>query len=118
MVTKVPIGGSAPTTSTWSAARPISSSASRSAVSQQRLASVSRRPPGERDLAGVAAEVVAALGEHEARVVRVAEERHQDRGLGGAVGVEPLGLLGAEQGRAQRAPLTQAASTAAGLASS
>jgi hypothetical protein len=33
--------------------------------------------PGKRDLAGVAAEVGATLGEHDARALRIAVDRHQ-----------------------------------------
>ena len=53
-------------------------------------------PAGERDLAGVPAQVRAALGEHGDQVVALEVERHQHGRVGGAAGrVEPRRLLGA-----------------------
>ena len=86
-MTTVEVGGSAPTTSTAAGSRPISSCASRSAHSTSALARVGAAA-GERDLARVAAQVGAALGEDQARVVGPAEQRHQDRRALAAVGVE------------------------------
>ncbi|HET6831650.1 MAG TPA: hypothetical protein VFH44_09915 [Solirubrobacterales bacterium] len=45
---------------------------------------------GERDLAAVAAQVMAALGEDQAGVLRPAEQRQQDRGAAAAVGMQAL----------------------------
>ncbi len=58
-------------------------------------------PPGERDLAGVAAQVGAALGEDEAWIVGPAVEGQEDGGVGLAVGVEDRGRFGRQQGAAQ-----------------
>jgi hypothetical protein len=59
-------------------------------------------PAGERDLARVAAQVVAALGEHQTGPAGEAEQGDQDRGVGLAVGVDRLGRRGGEQRPAQR----------------
>ncbi len=63
----------------------------------------------ERDLAGMAAHVAAALGEDQAGPLGPAEERHQDRRALLAVGVEPLGLDRVEEraGEVGRFPLAQ-----------
>ena len=58
-------------------------------------------PAREGDLAGVAVQIRAALGEDEARVVRPAVHRDQHRRLGAAMGIELLGLLGIEEKPAQ-----------------
>ena len=64
--------------------RPISSSASRSAVASSSSAGIVPAPAGKRDLAGVAAEVGAALGEDQAGLLGVAVDRHQHGGVGRA----------------------------------
>ncbi len=69
---------------------------------QQRLGRGVAPAAREGDLAGVAAQVGPALGEHEARPLRPPEQRHQDRRLGVPVGVDRLGLLDGQQGLAQR----------------
>ena len=97
----MPIGGSAPTTSTASGASPISSSASRSAVVSSGSSGWSRRPPGN--------EISPAWRRRSWRrsvktrpgSLGIAEDRHQHRRLGLAVGVHRLRLLGGEQRRAQ-----------------
>src|SRR5512139_583769 len=53
-------------------------------------------PAWKGDLAGVPLQVRAALGEDETWVVRPAVHRHEYRGLGAPVRVEPLGLGGVE----------------------
>ena len=73
-------GGSSPSILTSARARPISSSASRSAVSRRSASSGSRLPAGKGDLARVVAQVGAAAGEHRVGLAaRVAEQRHQHR---------------------------------------
>ena len=52
---------------------------------------------GERDLAGMAAEVGAALGEDQPRAVGPAVERQQDGGVGVAADLDRPRLLGREQ---------------------
>jgi hypothetical protein len=54
-------------------------------------------PTGERDLAGVAAEVGAALGEDQSRALGPAVERQQDGGVDVAAGLDRPRLLGREQ---------------------
>ncbi len=54
-------------------------------------------PTRERDLAGVAAQIEAALGEDEARPIGVAVQREQHRGVGPARRVHRLRLLGTQQ---------------------
>lgn len=104
-VTTVEVGGSAPTTSTAARSRPISSSASRSALDEAlaRLGAAA----GERDLAGVAAQVVAALGEDQAGPGRPAEERDEHRRALAAVGVQRLRLDRIEEGPPQVVRLAQ-----------
>ena len=53
---------------------------------------------GEGDLAGVAAEVAAPLGEDQSRPLGPAEERDEDGGAVAAVSMEALGLAGVEEG--------------------
>jgi hypothetical protein len=67
----------------------------------QRLAGMVAPTARERDLAGVTAEVVAALGEHEAGSLGVSEHGHEDRGLGSPVGVDRLRFGGGEENGAQ-----------------
>jgi hypothetical protein len=61
-------------------------------------------PPGKRDLTRVAAQVVAAFGEDDPRMLGVAEDRDQDGGLGLSVSVHGLRLLGCEQRGPERLP--------------
>ena len=73
-------------------------------------------PAGERDLAGVALEVVAALGEDEMRLALLVEvERGENGGLGTAVDVDGQRGVGREQRAAQLlrecGPIPQASST-------
>jgi hypothetical protein len=68
---------------------------------------------GEGDLAGVAAQVGAALGEDQPRLVRPAEERQQHGGVGPPPGLHLQRLLGREQpvGEAQMITWTVPPST-------
>ena len=101
-MTKVGVGGSAPT---------ISTAVGRQADLLVRLAQGGRGEVGvlgvaaaarERDLARVALEVVAALGEDEMRLARgVDVQRGEDRGLGAAVDVDRQRGLGRQQRAAQ-----------------
>ena len=60
-------------------------------------------PAGERDLAGVAAQVVAAAGEDGVQLAAGDVERDEHGGVDAAVDVERRGLPGVEEDRAQRA---------------
>jgi hypothetical protein len=64
---------------------------------RERLAGVVAPPAGEGDLAGMAAEVGAALGEDEAGLLRVVVYREQNRRLGAAGRGQLLRLVGTEQ---------------------
>ena len=85
------VGGRAPSTSTAALWRPISSLASRQCALHERLARIGAAA-GERDLTRVAAHVVAALGEQQARVLWPIEDRDEDGGVLAAVNVERGGL--------------------------
>jgi hypothetical protein len=52
---------------------------------------------GEGDLPGVAAQVVAALGEDQAGALGPAVQGDEDRGLGSAVRLDRGGLFGVEE---------------------
>ena len=101
-MTKVGVGGRAPT---------ISTASRRQADLLVRLAQRGRGEVGvlgvaaaarERDLAGVALEVVAALGEDELQLARRVEvERGEHGGLGAAVDVDRQRGLGRQQRAAQ-----------------
>ena len=107
---KVEVGWSAPSTVTAERGRPISSSASRSAVCAQVGVLGVAPPTREGDLAGVAAQVVAAAGEHDVQLARRLRrgrrrqvQRHEHGGGHMTVQLEPAGLIGVEQHAGQRA---------------
>ena len=94
-VTNVPTGGSAPISSTADGSSPISSSRLPQRGRAQVLVGLVLASSGERDLARVAAEVRAALGEHGGE--RVAVERHQHRRVLRARRVHVGRLLGRQE---------------------
>jgi hypothetical protein len=96
LVTKVPMGGRAPATSTWPRQADLLVGLAQRGL-QQVLAGVAAAA-GERDLASVAAQVVLALGEDKARGLGPAVHGDQDSGLGAtALGVHRRGLVGIQQ---------------------
>ena len=81
-MTKVEVGGRAPTSSTARRVQPDLLLGLAQRGRREVGVAVVLAPAGEGDLAGVAAQVGAALGEDQARVLGPAVERQQHRGVG------------------------------------
>ena len=95
----VGVGCSAPRISTASAGSPISSSASRSAVATQVGLALVVATARKRDLAGMAAEVVAALGEHGVELAVLDVERNEHRRVGAPADLERIASSGVSSTR-------------------